>query len=361
MNNLHLEHLQQQIKTLEKQNRLLRKELDYSEANRVKLENSYKIQSNFVNQALHRLEKSRIEAEARSQELQESLNHLQLMQTKLVESEKMSALGILVAGIAHEINNPINFIYGNISHAYVYLQNLVDLLHLYQETYPEPGDKITTLSQELDLDFVMKDLFKILDSMQVGSDRIRQIVSGLRTFSHLDQAAYKETDLHEGLDSALMLLQHRLKAHGMRPNISVLKHYEALPKIACFSGQLNQVFMNVLMNAIDAIEAGHAQQLHITDQQKSHWIKIYTSITPLGWARISISDNGSGMTEQVQHQIFNPFFTTKPPGQGTGMGLSISYQIIVENHGGKIDCFSRLGEGTEFVIQIPITQTQGGL
>ncbi|MEM9265127.1 MAG: ATP-binding protein [Cyanobacteria bacterium P01_F01_bin.13] len=358
MDNVFSERLQQRIKELEKRNRLLQKKLERSESNRVELENSYEAQSKLVSQVIQGLEKSRTEAEERSQELQEAFNNLKIMQTKLVQSEKMSALGMLVAGIAHEINNPISFIHGNIEHAYTYVHNLVDLLSLYQETYSEPDSKITALSEELELEFIVEDVFKILNSMQVGSERIRKIVSGLRTFSRLDEADYKEADLHDGLDSTLMLLQHRLKAYGHRPSISVNKNYGQLPKIACFSGQLNQVFMNILVNAIDAIEDLYEKQSQHQEKIDTGLITISTAMVNSKWVKVGIADNGLGMPEEIRQKIFNPFFTTKSIGQGTGMGLSISYQIIVENHGGTLDCSSTFEQGTKFVINIPVKQYQ---
>ncbi|MBO3463770.1 HAMP domain-containing histidine kinase [Aetokthonos hydrillicola Thurmond2011] len=354
MDNLSVKELQQRIKDLEKQNRLLRKKLERSEANRVALENTYEIQSKLVNQVIQGLEKSQAEAQTRSQELEEAFNNLQMMQAKLVESEKMSALGMLVAGIAHEINNPMSFIAANISYAYTYVQKLIDLLNLYQEVYPQPDSKVTDLVKDIELEFLVQDLFKLLNSMQIGSDRICKIVLGLRTFSRLDEAEYKAADLHEGLDSTLMLLQHRLKSAGAHPSITVVKHYGQLPQILCFAGQMNQVFMNILANAIDAIEELYTKRTRHETQRNSGCITISTSIVDSHWAEIVIADNGLGMSEEVRHKIFNPFFTTKPVGKGTGMGLSISYQIIVDKHGGKLDCFSKMGEGTKFIIQIPL-------
>lgn len=356
MDNLSLEQLQQQVKDLEKQNRLLQKKLDRSEAHRVELENSYEIQSKLVNRVIQGLEKSRADAEARSQELQEAFNNLKMMQTKLVESEKMSALGVLVAGIAHEINNPVNFIHANIDFARTYVQNLIDVLNLYQEIYPEPDCRITALSEELELKFVVEDVFQLLNSMKVGSDRIRKIVLGLRIFSRLDESEYKEADLHESLDSTLMLLKHRLKAHNDRPNITVIKDYDQLPPIPCFAGQLNQVFMNILSNAIDAIEELDTQRKRTENRHHPGCITIRTSLVDSHWVEIAIADNGLGMPEEVRQKVFNPFFTTKAVGKGTGMGMSISYQIVIEKHGGKLDCFSKIGEGTEFTIKIPLKQ-----
>lgn len=355
MEHLCPKQLQQRIKALEKQNRLLTKKLERSKSHRAELETSYEVQSKLVSQIIQGLEKSRLEAEARSQELQDAFNNLQLMQTKLVQSEKMSALGRLVAGIAHEINNPVSFIHGNIEHASLYTQNLVDILSLYRESYPNPDSKITALSEELELDFIVDDLFKTLDSIQVGSYRIHKIVSGLQTFSRLDQADYKVVDLHEGLDSTLMLLQHRLKAYGHCPGINLIKNYGDLPKIECYAGQLNQVFMNILTNGIDAIEELHMQSSeHIKESSMSGNITISTSIVQQQWVKITIANDGLGIPKEIQSKIFDPFFTTKPIGKGTGMGLSISYQIIVENHGGTLDCTSIPEVGTAFRIHIPL-------
>lgn len=348
--------LQKRIKDLEKQNRILQKKLKRSEANRTDLETSYEIQNKLVNQTIQGLEKSRLEADQRRQKLQEAFQNLQIMQTKLVESEKMSALGVLVAGIAHEINNPITFIATNIDYAQTYVQDLVSLLNLYQDIYPEPDSRIVQLMKEKDLRFAVKDILPVLKSMQVGSDRICNIVSGLRTFSRIDEADCKKADLHEGLESSVMILQHRLKANEHRSEIDIIRDYKPLPLVACFAGKLNQVFLNILANAIDAIEE-QATQLPCSKQQDySGRITIHTSMLDSQWVKISIADNGVGIKEYAQEKIFDPFFTTKPVGHGTGLGLSISYKIIVENHGGQLICSSNPGNGSTFVIHIPLHQ-----
>ncbi len=282
-----------------------------------------------------------------NQRLQEALQKLQSAQTQLIQSEKMSSLGQMVAGIAHEINNPISFIHGNLTHARNYVQSLLDLIAIYQQEYPHPTAKVVQKAEEIDLNFLQEDLPKLLDSMEMGTSRICNIVLGLRNFSRLDEAEMKAVDIHEGMDNTLMILQHRLKAKGNRPEISVIKEYGQLPKVTCYAGQLNQVFMNILSNAIDALE----QKV-----QRSPWIRICTELTANQTVKIRIADNGVGMTAQVQQKIFDPFFTTKPVGSGTGLGLSISYQIIVEKHQGWLSCNSIPGSGTEFVIEIPLSK-----
>lgn len=351
-----LEQLQQKINQLEKQNRLLGKKLYRSEANRRELENFYDIQSKVVSQTIQGLEQARLEAEQQRQELQEAFHNLQMMQAKLVESEKMSALGVLVAGIAHEINNPINFIHANISHAQAYVKDMLALLELYQDIYPKPDPRIKALVDEKDLEFVTQDINQLLRSMQIGSDRIRNIVLGLRSFSRLDEADYKDADIHDGLESTLMILQHRLKEKLNRPKIDVVKVYGQLPHISCFAGQLNQVFMNILSNAIDAIDEKIQQAPVPAQLQYRGCITIKTNMLEKNWAEIRIADNGIGISDAVQPKVFEPFFTTKPVGRGTGLGMSISYKIIVENHGGRLFLTSRLGEGTELVVQIPVRQ-----
>ncbi|MBD2096447.1 HAMP domain-containing protein [Trichocoleus sp. FACHB-591] len=291
--------------------------------------------------------------EARTVELKEALGELQRTQAQVVQSEKMSSLGQLVAGLAHEINNPINFIHGNLVHVQEYTQDLLGFVQLYEQHYPQPVSEIQAEAEEIDLEFLQQDLPKMLASMKIGSDRIRQIVLSLRNFSRMDEAEIKPVNIHEGLDSTLMILQHRLKARPERPEIEVIKDYDQLPLVECYAGQLNQVFMNILVNAIDALEEHNHKRTYQEMQAHPSQITIRTTAINAQWVQVAIADNGKGMTQQTQQQIFNPFFTTKPVGKGTGMGMSISYQIITEKHGGKLECFSTLGKGTEFVIQIP--------
>ncbi|SRR5579883_730181 len=290
-------------------------------------------------------------------ELQQTLKYLQTTQLQLIQSEKMSSLGQLVAGVAHEINNPVNFIHANLSYVEKYSQDLINFIQLYQQYYPNPVREIQVLGEDIELTFVQEDLPKILNSMRVGTQRISQIVLSLRKFSRIDEAEFKAVDLHEGIDSTLLILQHRLAKKLDRPAIEVMKSYGNLPPVECYPGQLNQVFTNILVNAIDAIEEQlDSKQTYQEKKDDSGQITIRTSAVNSQWIQIVIADNGPGIPEHIQHQIFNPFFTTKAVGKGTGMGMSISYQIITERHRGKLECFSVLGKGTEFVIQIPIFQ-----
>ncbi|MEP6517352.1 ATP-binding sensor histidine kinase [Microcoleus vaginatus] len=295
-------------------------------------------------------------------QLEVTLSELRSTQTQLIQTEKMSSLGQLVAGVAHEINNPINFIYGNVLHANDYSSDLLGLIELYQESYPNANPDIVAKTEDIDLAFIQEDLPKILKSMQVGVDRVRNIVLSLRNFSRLDEAEMKPVDIHSGIDSTLLILQHRLKKDALGHGVEVVKEYGQLPKVNCYASGLNQVFMNILSNAIDAVElaVGRPETTAKLENPLSpifeRKIKIRTEVCDKNLVRIYIADNGRGMTEEVRSRIFDPFFTTKAVGQGTGLGLSISYQIVVEKHGGKLMCFSAPGEGAEFVIEIPVKQ-----
>ncbi|MEH2178524.1 MAG: PAS domain S-box protein [Nostoc sp.] len=308
-------------------------------------------------QAKEALLKSEAQLRQQAQELKVALRELQHTQTHLIQTEKMSSLGQLVAGVAHEINNPVNFIYGNLSPAKEYTQDLLSLLQLYQSHYPKPVPEIQDFADQIELDFLKSDLPQIINSMKVGADRIREIVLSLRTFSRLDEAEMKAVDIHQGIDSTLMILQNRLKGNDHHPTIEIIKEYGKLPLVECYAGQLNQVFMNILSNAIDALEESFIwENAGNTEQRTSPQICIRTQLQQPNQVTIRITDNGLGIPEDVKKQLFDPFFTTKPIGQGTGMGLAISYQIITERHGGSLECFSQLGQGAEFVIKIPLIQ-----
>jgi signal transduction histidine kinase len=261
----------------------------------------------------------------------------------------------IVAGIAHEINNSVSFIYGNLTHANEYAYDLLHLLHLFIQHYPQPVPEIQAEMEDIDLDFLRSDLPKLLSSMQLGAERISEIVLSLRNFSRLDEAEVKCVNIHEGIDNTLLFLQNRLKGRGIRPDIVVQKDYSDLPFVECNAGQLNQAFMNIFCNAIEALEKeiSHRQgNIH----HPSPIIRICTEVGDNNQVVIRIADNGIGMTSEVQQRLFDPFFTTKPIGKGTGLGLSISYQIVVEKHGGQLTYISETGKGTEFAIAIPIQQ-----
>ena len=320
--------------------------------------------------------------------LQQALADLKQAQTQMIQNEKMVSLGQLVAGIAHEINNPINFIYGNLSPAIQYIHDLLNLIDAYQLDFPKPPPRIENLINALDLNFLKEDLLDLMGSMGRGADRIRQIVLSLRNFSRLDQAEMKLVDIHEGIDSTMLILQHRLRETPARTTIQVIKKYGQLPLVNCYPGQLNQVFLHLLNNAIDALQDGgkyervgvgeksvlpgskneaFADSSNFSDSGTSTemvlpypipTIWISTELKDGNTVKIRIADNGIGVAESVRASLFDPFVTTKPTGSGMGLGLAISYQIVVQQHKGKLICCSSPRQGAEFVIEIPVAQPQ---
>ncbi|MEL6455582.1 MAG: ATP-binding protein, partial [Cyanobacteria bacterium J06623_5] len=284
-----------------------------------------------------------IHLKQQSEELSEALTQLQQTQAQIIQAEKMSSLGQMVAGVAHEINNPVNFIHGNLQPACTYTKELLDLIDIYAQTYTATPD-IEAILENIEIDFIREDLPKLLNSMVMGTDRIREIVLSLRNFSRLDESDLKTVDIHEGIDSTLVILNHRLKTENSTQAIEVIKHYGELPLVDCYPSQINQVFMNILANAIDALADHPKPRITITTESQGDF------------ANIRIDDNGPGMPQAIQSQILNPFFTTKPVGKGTGMGMSISYQIVTEKHGGLLTFASEEGQGTEFSISIPSQQ-----
>lgn len=294
-------------------------------------------------------------ANNRAQQLELALKELRETQAHLIHTEKMSSLGQMVAGVAHEINNPVSFIYGNISYASQYIKDLLQLVELYQKHYPQPIEEIQQCMEDIDLEFLMEDANKILSSMKMGADRIREIVLSLRNFSRLDDSVKQPANIHEGLDNTLLILHNRLRARAEYPEIKVIKDYCKLPLIECYVGQLNQVFMNLLSNSIDALEdAWNQKRRSRADSDGQPVIRIRTEMVNPNCICIRIADNGQGIPAEVRQRLFDPFFTTKPVGKGTGLGLAISYRIVAEKHGGTLRCSSVLGEGTEFAIEIPL-------
>ena len=317
---------------------------------------------------LEKLNRALEESVAREREktahLKTAMSELKRAQTQLVQSERMSSLGQLVSAVAYEVTNPINFIYGNLSYANEYSQKMINLLQLYEQHYPSASPEIQAQIEAVELEFIVEDLPKLLGSMKVGANRIREIVQSLRNFSRIDEADIKPVDIHDGLDSALLILSNRLKPKPDRPAIHLIKEYGSLPLVECYAVQINQVFMNVLTNAIDALEDAFVNDnlsSHCEDKEepvKYGQIRIVTEICPGEKAvAVRIEDNGCGMTQTVRQKIFEPFFTTKPVGKGAGIGLTISREIAVEQHGGKLTCISAPGEGTELIIEIPLNQT----
>jgi len=307
------------------------------------------------------------EAHSRKQaeKLKQAFNELRHTQAQLIQTEKMSSLGQLVAGIAHEINNPVNFIYGNLRPAQDYITDVLQLLNLYQQHYPQPAPAIQSEIQAIDLEFIQEDLPKLLKSLHMGADRIRQIVLSLRNFSRLDEADMKPVNIHDGIDNTLLILQNLLRHKSELREIRVVKHYDNLPEVECYAGQLNQVFMNILSNAIDALE----ELRHPPSLREKSTEQLQPEIEPTIWIEtelvegdrilIRMRNNGPSIKHACIARLFDPFFTTKPVGQGTGLGLYISYQIITEKHQGTLQCFSEPGQGVEFQIMIPVHQSAG--
>jgi two-component system, NtrC family, sensor kinase len=306
-----------------------------------------------LSQANEQLQRQEIHLREKADSLAQTLRQLNQTQAQLIQNEKMTSLGQLVAGIAHEINNPVSFIYSNLQPAQDYFRDLIELISLYQESYPEPEAEIIEFEEEIDLDFMQKDCLKLLESMQFGADRIQKIVLSLRNFSRLDESALKSVDIHEGIESTLLILQHRIGGFNADKTsvsnhqpIEVIKSYSVLPKVECFAGEINQVLMNIFTNAIDAIEE--------CSPPKEGQIRIETSLLEGDRVVVAIADNGGGIDATAQSQIFDPFFTTKPVGQGTGLGLYFCYETIVNKHHGDLICRSKIGVGTTIEIILPI-------
>ena len=338
---IHL-RLRQMTQALAKQNQQLQYEVRDRKAAQQALSDANQVLEHKVAERTHALQTT-------VAQLEDTLQELKSAQLQVIQAEKMASLGQLIAGVAHEINNPITFIHGNLLPAREYSDQLLKLIGLYQATYPQPTPELEQWIKACEIDFITEDLPQLLDSMEMGIERICNIVIALRNFSHMDEAEQKAVDVHEGIDSTLMILQHRIKGCGDRPAIDIVKDYSSLPLVNCFLGPLNQVFMNLLSNAIDALEEAHQER---NTQPR---ITIRTTMASDQCIQIAIADNGAGMPEEVQNRIFESFFTTKPVGKGTGIGLPISHQIVTERHRGTLTCMSAPGKGTEFVITLPVS------
>ena len=297
------------------------------------------------------------ELKQQNQRLEETLMELKRTQAQLIQAEKMSSLGHMVAGIAHEINNPINFIHGNLVHASQYYDDLLQIIELYQQESPHPSEVIQEKLESLDIDFIQTDIKKILQSMELGSQRISDIVQSCRNFSRVDESTFKVVDIHEGLEAALMMLQNRIYSMQLCPGIDVVKDYGILPHVYCSPRHLNQALFDIITNAIDALEEANEKRTpeDIFNNHNTLWIRTYLNSEMGGKGKIciSIADNALGISDEIRAKIFDPFFTTKAVGKGTGLGLSVSYKIITNLHDGTLNCYSTVGQGTEFVVTLP--------
>ncbi|AFY48866.1 histidine kinase [Nostoc sp. PCC 7524] len=340
---------EQEIQKLEKANRILQKKIERSEADRIQLEETNRKKESLLKKVIDELQESQTQLEQRTIELEKTLINLQTMQ------DKMSVLGSLVSDVAHEINNPVGFIMGNITPAMEYIGDLLYLIELYQQCYPDPPKVIQKQIDLMDLEYVREDLPKLITSMKEGTDRINNLSASLRNFARSDTESTLLFNIHEGIDSTLVILKHRLKANQNRPEIQVIKNYGNLPIIKCFPGQLSQVFMNIFANAIDALEESNHGLSFATIEEKPNKIIIQTDFNSQNnFVVIRIKDNALGIPKAVKTKIFEHSFTTKPVGKGTGLGLAIAHQIIVQKHGGTIEVESTLGEGSEFIITLPM-------
>lgn len=307
-----------------------------------------------LHELAEKLEEKNVLLEQKVGEVSQAYQDLQRMQIKLIQSEKLSSLGQIVTGIAYELYNPVNFIYGNLDHASGYIQELLGLVKLYQEEFPHPTPRIQAQLEEIELDFLEEDLIKLLNSMNVGAQRIHEIVKFMRIFSRVDEAELKAVNLHEGIDSTLTLLNYRLKGKAEKPAIAVIKNYGQLPEVECYAGQLNQVLMSILSYTIDALDESNEQCSCDAVKNHPNQISISTKLLNENWIQICIANNALGVCKEMAVSSFSPDIIAQSFGKETGLGLSIGYQIIVEKHGGKLYCQPASEQGTEFVIEIPV-------